>query len=202
MFKLSEHVKYFVRQKMKEDAAWQQIKVIFSGAEVPGEGEHKIMLFIRNMKMQTGYEPNIRHCLYGLDADLIMLSVVSHEPHFALLREEVVFGSNRTSNLPRKAMTKQDEFQFLHISLLREYIDLEFRQAFKNIKFYDLERVLDDWVFMCFLVGNDFIPHLPTLDIAEGGLDTLLTIYKATIPVVGTFRFPRAVGRCVVYQSG
>jgi 5'-3' exonuclease len=50
---------------MKEDAAWQQIKVIFSGAEVPGEGEHKIMLFIRNMKMQKGYEPNIRHCLYG-----------------------------------------------------------------------------------------------------------------------------------------
>ncbi len=64
---------------MKEDAAWQQIKVIFSGAEVPGEGEHKIMLFIRNMKMQKGYEPNIRHCLYGMLLRLLLLPLLCAE---------------------------------------------------------------------------------------------------------------------------
>lgn len=43
---------------------------------------------------------------------------------------------------------------------------------------YDLERVIDDFIFMCFLLGNDFIPHIPSLSIRDGGLDALLFFYK------------------------
>jgi len=155
---------------------------------VPGEGEHKIMMYIRRMKMQPDYDPNLRHLLYGLDADLIMLSLVSHDPHFTLLREEVIFGSNRPEGLPRKALTKLDEFQFLHISVLRDYLDLEYRQLAPLLPFpYDLERIVDDWIALCYLVGNDFLPHLPTLDIAEAGLDTLFAIYKEELPKMGGY---------------
>ena len=96
MAKLSEQLQYFVNKKITEDSNWRDVTVVLSGHEVPGEGEHKIMEYIRLSRAQPDYDPNIRHCLYGLDADLIMLGLLSHDPHFCLLREEVKFGPSRS----------------------------------------------------------------------------------------------------------
>jgi 5'-3' exoribonuclease 1 len=96
MARLSEQLKYFIAKKVSEDSDWRGVEIILSGHEVPGEGEHKIMEYIRLTKAQPGYNPNMRHCLYGLDADLIMLGLLSHDPHFCLLREEVTFGRSKS----------------------------------------------------------------------------------------------------------
>lgn len=92
MARLSDQLRYFINKKITEDSNWRNVQVVLSGHEVPGEGEHKIMEYIRLSRAQKDYNPNIRHCLYGLDADLIMLGLLSHDPHFCLLREEVKFG--------------------------------------------------------------------------------------------------------------
>lgn len=86
----------WINHKMTNDPAWQQgCEVIFSGAEVPGEGEHKIMDYIRDWRASDDWVPTRKHCMYGLDADLIMLGLVTHEPHFTLLRERMKWRGGR-----------------------------------------------------------------------------------------------------------
>jgi 5'-3' exoribonuclease 1 len=176
--KVSEVIQYFIRKKIKEDPLWRNLQIIFSGHDIPGEGEHKIMQHLREMRSQPNYQPNNRHCIYGQDADLIMLGLVTHEPHFTILREVIDFSFDFNQKNTLKAVkkfTKESDFQLLHLSVLREYLQIEF--AYQQPE-WDLERIIDDFVFMTFLVGNDFLPHMPTLDISDGAFDLLFGIYK------------------------
>lgn len=142
--------------------------------------------YIRHAKAQPDYAPNIRHCLYGLDADLMMLGLLSHEPHFSLLREEVHFGRERKS--AGTVTPDSQNFFLMHLCLFREYLDMEFSSLKESLPFpYDVERIIDDYVLMSFFVGNDFLPHLPGLHINEGALSLMFKIYKRILPTLGGY---------------
>eukprot|EP00930_Biecheleria_cincta_P035087 TRINITY_DN24164_c0_g1_i1.p1 TRINITY_DN24164_c0_g1~~TRINITY_DN24164_c0_g1_i1.p1 ORF type:complete len:1328 (+),score=249.02 TRINITY_DN24164_c0_g1_i1:89-4072(+) len=183
MSKLTKHLQFFICKKIQEDPLWQGVTVVLSGPDTPGEGEHKIMDYIRTSKAQPGFEPNQRHCLYGLDADLIMLALASHEPHFALLREEVVFGRRETKTTEQRMLISKDRFQLLHISLVREYLQLEFTPVKQPRYNFNLERLIDDFILLCVLVGNDFLPCLPFAEIGEGGIDDFFSVYKEHLQI-------------------
>lgn len=208
---LAASLRYWIAYKLNTDPAWAKMKVIISDSTVPGEGEHKIMNFIRSQRSSPEHDPNTRHVIYGLDADLIMLGLGTHEPHFRVLREDVFAQDSkpRTCHMcgqpghearecTGEAKVKDGEFDekqgavalkpfiWLHVSVLREYLEAELYVPSQPFAF-DLERAIDDWVFMCFFVGNDFLPHLPSLEIRENGIDTLIAIWRDNIPFMGGY---------------
>lgn len=212
MANVARAIRFYVQERISREPAWQRIKVILSDSNVPGEGEHKIVDYIRRQrvaglegklkareevlssdsaKSTPVYDPNATHVIYGLDADLIMLSMATHEPRFSVLREDVFAleaeskaqGCRRckqpghfVKSCPMSAADdvskwEKKPFIFLRIDILREYLQVEMNPS-------DLERAIDDWIFLCFFVGNDFLPHLPSLEIREGAIDILIDIYK------------------------
>nr|XP_022333433.1 5'-3' exoribonuclease 2-like isoform X3 [Crassostrea virginica] len=210
MFRLADCLRYYIHDRLNNDPGWQNIKIILSDANVPGEGEHKIMDYIRRQRGQPDHDPNTKHCLCGADADLIMLGLATHEPHFTIIREEFKPNQPRPCDmcgqlghemkeclgLPKemcgendelaKPMGAEQEFIFIRLNILREYLEREL--LMDNLPFnYDFERAIDDWVFMCFFVGNDFLPHLPSLEIREGAIDRLVKLYKSCVRRTGGY---------------
>lgn len=203
MERLSTCLNYYIHDRINNNPAWRSVKVVLSDANVPGEGEHKIMDYIRKQRAAPDYDPNLQHVLCGADADLIMLGLATHEPNFTIIREEflpnkprpceicgglghemaqcqgIVDGENGQPK-PDVPVTKAVQFIFVRLCVLKEYLERELEMP--NLPFeYNFDRVIDDWVFMCFFVGNDFLPHLPSLEIRENAIDRLVNLYKTAV---------------------
>ena len=152
--------------------------IIVSGSNKAGEGEHKLFDYIRQKPEKHANEVTV---IYGLDADLIMLSI-NHLPicsQIYLFRETPQFIGSIDSNL------EPDADYLLDIPLLTKAIiahmnndaDLTEEQkmsASQKNKVYD-------YIFIGFFLGNDFMPHFPAINIRTGGVDKMLNAYRATI---------------------
>lgn len=163
--------KYF---KDKRD----NIKYIYSSYMEPGEGEHKILHYIKTMA-----DDSQNNIIYGLDADLFFLCLTSGKNNLYLLREEhnILNGviqkaeindilNDVRENMTYISMDKAKECYNIKIkNIIRERIKIS--NSDNNSDFYD------DFVFLCYLLGNDFLPHLPTIDIKKDGLDILIATY-------------------------
>lgn len=168
-----------IQQWAEEYAKKNKIEIIYSSCYTPTEGEHKLLQFIRNNKKE-GYE--YTYITYGLDADLIFLILSTGINNTFLLREAYQFD--------KKA--KDDALNFVSISIMRtaiierihNLIESKFTSDEEDIVMsfnFDNTRLINDFIFICYLMGNDFLPHLPSLDIYEGAIDYLLETYTKVL---------------------
>jgi 5'-3' exonuclease len=141
-----------------------------STADEEGEGEHKMIHYIKAnpLQKQASDESDVCDVIYGLDADLIMLSLTCTASNIVLMRESNNFINDKAG--------QKMPFKYLVIDRLRESIIETFGDGVKHTSKEDL--VLD-YVFLCFFLGNDFIPSLSFLKIQESAVDVLVNTYKA-----------------------
>ncbi len=146
-------------------------KIYVSGSNKYGEGEHKIFDFIRQKPEE--HNDGLNTVIYGLDADLIMLSI-NHLPvcsNIFLFRETPQFIQSINADLEPEA------HYFLDIPELTKAIT-EYMNNDETVT--NIHKVYD-YILLCFFLGNDFMPHFPALNIRTGGVDKMLNAYRATI---------------------
>jgi 5'-3' exonuclease len=147
--------------------------IILSTSDACGEGEHKLFQYIRDNPEKHADESTV---IYGLDADLIMLSI-NHLPisnEIYLFRETPHFIKTINSDL------EPNETYLLDIPELAKTITLNMNNGVELTTHQQKNRIYD-YIFICFFLGNDFMPHFPSINIRTGGVDKMTNAYKATV---------------------
>lgn len=134
---------------------------IFSDSNEPGEGETKIFDYLTQKQFGCAY-------IYGLDADLIMLSLLLKDQSVYLMRESQYF---------HKSVT--EPFVFLDIPLLADDIKRYMRSMFDSD--HIVSNYIETYVLLSMLVGNDFVPPLSYLKIRSNSIEFLLKTLASVI---------------------
>lgn len=168
MYELHKHLQWYIQKQLSYDRVWQRLKIVYSGPQTSGEGEHKIVNWIRADPAR-----NTRvHCMYGLDADLFMLSLATGCDKFYLLRED-------------QWSDTSPYFYWVDIHQLKVSLHAKWGKSLSP------EALVREFIFVCFLVGNDFLHASPSFtDLAE------------SIPFIMELRQELLGERTVIMSSG
>ena len=141
------------------------LNTVVSPADEPGEGEQKIMEYIRANTPKTAV-------IYGLDADLIVLSLWANATlgtTLSLFREEMEFNGSVKTNA-----VGDEKFLYLLTDQLADALYNKYQKSATQPK----PEFLRDFVGLMSLLGNDFVPHGMVLKIKDDGIEALLRMYR------------------------
>lgn len=143
-------------------ASTRKIDYMFSGSNQPGEGEHKIANYIRRTH-DTKTDDSTVDCVYGLDADLIIICMVLY---VQTGKAPVIVRENATS----------DAYEYLDVNTILRHI---VQESALNMT---VEEAIMNHVIASFLTGNDFLPPVGCNSVSSGSIDVICKL--ASKPVV------------------
>ena len=151
-------------------------KCIYSSYKNVGEGEHKIMDNIRNQ------ESTKNDVIYGLDADLFFLALSCNRNNLFLLREEHNFIDKTMKHKITDIINDVSEnMRYVCIDTVKKCYDIKLSNEIKKSSMHNFYK---DFIFLCYLLGNDFLPHLPSLEIRHEGIELILHAYVSTFNIM------------------
>jgi 5'-3' exonuclease len=163
--------------------------IIYSSCFTPSEGEHKLLQFIRTNQLN---KQEHSYVIYGLDADLIFLALSTESDKIYLLREANEINKNESKEVLNYVSIKIMRKSI--VNTIQKYL-MESADGLLNAdkmvqddktKIYgfdklDSVRIVNDFIFMCYFLGNDFLPHIPSLDIHQDGIENLIISWAETV---------------------
>lgn len=156
MYKLSMDIEKFIIDLKN---IYPNSKIIFSDDRVPGEGEHKIIEMIKSLNKHQNFH------VYSGDSDMIIL-LLSLFNNFDFKKLFII-----------KDDAHNNQQLLLNISKLHKSL---IKKMNPGPKYFDTQNLINDFICMSFLFGNDFIPNIPSMEISENGLDNIIEIYIKT----------------------
>ena len=161
------------------DGNQSKLRVILNDMNNPGEGEHKLIRFMEHDRKYYSY------CVYSPDADLIMLTMIIPKSDVTILRENIYddqIGDYFLVNVARLKQLFGEEIEKIQLTI-------DIPPETQSIRL-ELNHIIKDVVLFLFMIGNDFLPSIPSLDILNKGIETLLQCYSQTVIRYGYLRHP------------
>jgi 5'-3' exonuclease len=154
MHELTKFLNYRIRQELNSDK-WKDVKVHFSTHTTPGEGEHKIIDFMRSLPESE--RQNASHVMYGPDGDLFMLTlgIAKIVKKIYLLRDDP---NQYAYELYSMGEIAKDMLQYIARSLQLDAVN--------------------DFILFGFFVGNDFLPMMRMFYLLEDGMNLMVDSYR------------------------
>lgn len=235
MDRLTRALNMFIQKQLSEEhSLWRNLCIIISDSNVPCEGEHKIIRFLRAQSSSPQFFTN-SHVIVGLDADLIFLSLSLHVPHLFIMRQLNDFKKKEEKSSVSISLSISNaptsfSFEYFDVDKIGNAIvsEIYVRCQLKNFHYHNVDdfssesasgfvfaplkkeptntsklsnlfhpctcpfnsKVVDDFIVLGMLIGNDFMPKLPSAYPTQYALDHLLECYIDDVLPYGFLAMP------------
>ena len=160
---MDQYLQRFIDDALKLRTNIFPEKIVYSSHLTPGEGEHKFFEMIRSGQIKI--ETIGANVVYGLDADLTMLTLLSDVPYFYLYKQ----GYNNYGKL---------EINIVNVDALKEFIFTDLNIATDPQNQIDIDTTTRDFVVMVYFVGNDFLPHISSFEDVAAAINKMFLVYQ------------------------